>query len=909
MRFIGDFCIVYFLKFVLWFRYKVTYKGLDKLNKETLNKPGGVLFLPSHPAVLVDPALTSIAIRKHYPFRPMVIEYMYYNPALNWVMRFVKAIPIPNFETSGNSLKRKKNDKVMKTVIEGLKQGDNFLIYPGGSLKQTALEVLKGNSGVHRILQEVEDANVVLVRVKGLWGSQFSRAITGKTPDMFKVIFQGMKSVFKNLIFFTPRREVIIEFEPAPADMPMKASRRELNRYLENWYNRPDGLSEQTGEFPGDSLIFVSTSMWGKVYPKILDQDETVEFAIDIDKIPQDVQQKVLAQLQEMTQLSPEAIKPDASLSEGLGLDSLDISELIVYLKDEFNVDGVPFKELTTVKKLMALASKQIVIKEQVTEEEKDFSKWNKPLSKRKVEIAPGDTIPEVFLNNCAKRKNAMACVDLRAGILTYSQLKLRALVLTQYIARLPGNYVGIMLPASVAAYVAVLATQLAGKVPLMINWTVGAKHLESVVKLSNVQAILSSWTFIDRLHNVDLTPIEDQLIMLEDARNEFSLKDKFKAFVDSKRSTKAILKKYTKNKLSKTDQAVLLFTSGTESLPKGVPLTHANLLSNQRSALQIIDFYTDDTFLGFLPPFHAFGFNVSGLFGLLSGVRMAYAPDPTDSKGLARAVERWKATITCGAPTFLRGMIKASAPGQLDSLRMCVTGAEKAPPQLFHEIAQIGKADALIEGYGITECSPILTANEFGAPHRGVGKAVPGVTLRIVHPETYAPIPQGEQGLIVAKGENVFSGYLNPGLASPFVTIDEESWYKTGDLGFLDPEGNLTITGRMKRFVKIGAEMVSLPAIEDTLLRAVLDKGWSTEEGPILAVCAKEREGDKTKLFLFTKFSVTVDEVNIALREGGFSNLIKITAVINLEAIPIMGTGKIHYRELESEYLNKPTD
>jgi long-chain-fatty-acid--[acyl-carrier-protein] ligase len=232
VRFIGDFCIVYFLKFVLWFRYKVTYKGLDKLNKETLNKPGGVLFLPAHPAVLVDPALTSIAIRKHYPFRPMVIEYMYYNPALNWVMRFVKAIPIPNFETSGNSLKRKKNDKVMKTVIEGLKQGDNFLIYPGGSLKQTALEVLKGNSGVHRILQEVEDANVVLVRVKGLWGSQFSRAITGKTPDMFKVIFQGMKSVFKNLIFFTPRREVIIEFEPAPADMPMKASRRELNRYL-----------------------------------------------------------------------------------------------------------------------------------------------------------------------------------------------------------------------------------------------------------------------------------------------------------------------------------------------------------------------------------------------------------------------------------------------------------------------------------------------------------------------------------------------------------------------------------------------------------------------------------------------------------------------------------------------------
>jgi len=909
VRFIAECFIIYFLKFVLWFRYKVTYKGLDKLNKETLNKPGGVLFLPSHPAVFVDPALITVAIWWLYPIRPMVIEYMYYNPAINWVMRFVKALPIPNFETSGNSLKRKKNDKVMKAVVDGLKHGDNFLIYPGGSLKQTAKEILKGNSGVHRILQETEEANIVLVRVKGLWGSQFSRVMTGKTPDMFKVILQGMKSVFKNLIFFTPRREIIIEFEPAPANLPLKASRREFNGFLENWYNRPDGLSEQTGEFPGDSLMLVSTSMWGKVYPKILDRSEVVESKVEIGNIPQEVQQKVLAKLQEMTQMNPESIKLDASLSEGLGLDSLDISELIVYLKDDFDVDGVPFKELTTVKKLMGLASKQIVCKEQAIEEEQNFSKWNKPISKQKVEIAAGDTIPEVFLNNCAKRKNALACVDLRAGIMTYSQLKLRVLVLTQYISRLPGHYVGIMLPASVAAYVVVLATQLAGKVPLMINWTVGAKHLDSVMKLSNVQTILSSWVFTDRLNNVDLTPIEDHLIMLEDVRNELSLTDKLKAFLDSKRSTKAILKKYNQNKLSKDDQAVLLFTSGTESLPKGVPLTHANLLSNQRSALQIIDFYTDDSFLGFLPPFHAFGFNVSGLFGLLSGVRMAFAPDPTDAKGLARGVERWKATITCGAPTFLRGMIKGSREGQLDSLRMCVTGAEKAPPQLFHEMRQIGKEEALIEGYGITECSPVLTANEFGAPHKGVGKAVPGVAIRIVHPETYTPIAQGQQGLIIAKGENIFKGYLNPGLASPFVTIDEESWYKTGDLGFLDPEGNLTITGRMKRFVKIGAEMVSLPGIEDTLLKAVMEKGWSTEEGPVLAVCAKEQEGGKTKLFLFSKFSVTVDEVNAALREGGFSNLVKITAVIHLETIPIMGTGKIHYRELESEYLNKPTD
>lgn len=909
MRFIAELLIVYFFRFVLWFRYKVTYKGVENLNENTLNKPGGVLFLPSHPAVFVDPVLTSIGIMKKFSIRPMVIEYMYYNPAINWLMRFFKAIPVPNFETSGNSLKRNKSEKALQAVIDGLNQKDNFLIYPGGGLKQTAREILGGNSGVHRILQAAPDTNIVLVRVKGLWGSSFSRALTGQTPNMFKVIMDGVKSVFKNLLLFTPRREVIIEYEVAPADMPVHGSRLEFNRYLEHWYNRPDGLTQQEGEYPGDSLIFVSTSMWGEVYPKITVEDNNDDPDVNIASIPPGIRESVLSKLQEMTDISAANIHPEMSLSSDLGLDSLDISELNVYLKDQFDVDTVPFKELTTVGKLMALASKQIVCKEQTQNEDKDFSKWNKKFPRHEVNLAPGQTIPEVFLNQCAKKKGTIACADERSGILTYSQLKMRVLLLAAYIQKLPGKRIGIMLPASVPAYVVILATQIAGKVPVLINWTVGARHLESVVQLAGLETVLSSWVFIDKLHNVDLTPIENQLILLEDVRHEFSLSDKLKAFWWSKRSTRAILKKFNMQNISKDDEAVLLFTSGTESLPKGVPLTHENLLSNQRTIFNVIKIYSDDVFYGFLPPFHAFGFNICGILCLLAGVRVVYSPDPTNGKELARNVEKWKVTITCGAPTFLRGMIKSSNPGQLDSLRLCVTGAEKAPPQLFREMEQIGKLDALLEGYGITECSPILTANEVGKPNRGVGKAFPGIEIVIVHPETYAFLPQGQQGLILARGPNVFQGYLNPGLASPFVDIEGKTWYKTGDLGFLDPESNLTISGRMKRFIKIGAEMVSLPAIEDVLLQTALEKGWSAEEGPILAVSAKEHDGGKTKLFLFTKFSVTLDEINKALRDAGFSNLVKISALIQLEEIPLMGTGKIHYRELEAEYINKQTE
>ncbi|MBS4168676.1 AMP-binding protein [Parachlamydia sp. AcF125] len=905
MRFIAEFLIGYFFRFILWFRYKVTYKGLENLNAKTLNKPGGVLFLPNHPAVFVDPVLTTLGIIGKFPIRPLVIEYMYYNPAINWLMRFVKAIPVPNFETSGNSLKRSKNEKAIQTVVEGLKQKDNFLIYPGGGLKQTAREVLGGNSGVYRILQGASETNVVLVRVKGLWGSSFSRALTGATPNMFKVVTEGIKSVLKNLLFFTPRRQVIIEYEVAPADLPIQGSRLEFNRYLEHWYNRPDGLTQQEGEYPGDSLIFVSTSMWGEVYPKITAEETKDELDVDMHAISPEIQKNVLNKLQEMTHIQAEKIHPDMALSSDLGLDSLDISEIQVYLKDQFSVDAVPFKELTTVRKLMAIASKQIVCKEQVQEEYKDFSKWNKKVPKAEVNLAPGETIPEVFLNQCAKQGKAIACADERSGILTYSQLKMRALLLASYIQKLPGKRIGIMLPASVPAYVAILATQIAGKIPVLINWTVGARHLESVLQLANLEVVLSSWAFIDKLQNADLAPIENKLILLEDVRHEFSLTDKLKALWLSKRGTQAILKKFNTQNVKKDDEAVLLFTSGTESLPKGVPLTHENLLSNQREIFSIIKIYSDDIFYGFLPPFHAFGFNICGILCLLIGVRVVYSPDPTNGKELARNVEKWKATITCGAPTFLRGMIKATEPGQLDSLRLCVTGAEKAPPQLFREMEQIGKLDALLEGYGITECSPILTANEVGKPNRGVGKPFPGIEIAIAHPETYAFLPQGEQGLILARGPNVFHGYLNPGLASPFVEIEGKKWYKTGDLGFLDPEGNLFISGRMKRFIKIGAEMVSLPAIEDVLLQTALKKGWSTEEGPILAVNAKEQDGGKAKLFLFTKFPTTLDEVNQALREAGFSNLVRISNLIQLPELPLMGSGKIHYRELEAAYMN----
>lgn len=905
MKKVVEYVIAYLMKLALWFRYRIRVEGLDKLTKENLERSGGVLFLPNHPSYFIDPIVATLAVFPKFPIRPMIVEYMYYTPMIHGLMRFMNALPMPNFVSSSNSLKRKKSEKVIQTVIDDLKKGQNFLIYPAGKVKHTAYESIGGASAVQRILSEAPEANVVLMRIKGLWGSSFSRALAGTAPSLSSAFFDSLKVILKNLIFFTPRREIIVELVPAPADFPREASRLEMNKYLEGWYNLPDGLTKQKGDLPGDSLQLVSYSMWGDKFRPLREADDLSDKEISIAEVPKNVKEKIYHKLAELKDCDPATIKPEMTLASDLGLDSLDTADLVTFLNDQFDVAGIPANELTTVGKVLAVASKQIVCQETVEDDTGDMSKWLRPIEKKRVMIAPGDTIAEVFLNQCERASNAIACADGRIGIQTFSSLKLRSILIAEYLRKLPGKYIGIMLPASVASNLLILACELAGKVPLMVNWTVGPRHLESVVKLSDVQVVISSWAFIDRLENVDLKGVDDRLLMLEDVVRELSITDKLRAFIRSKRSTKAIMKIFGIDKLGKDSEAVLLFTSGTESMPKGVPLSNNNLLSNLRAALTFEEVFSDDVIYGILPPFHSFGFTVSGILGLLSGVRVFYSPDPMDGKRLANGFARWHITIMCGAPTFIKGMLKAATAEQLSTMRLCVTGAEKAPPELFQMLRDFGKPDSLIEAYGITECSPGLTMNPEGGRSKGVGLALPGVSLLVVHPETEAILPTGQRGLILARGPNVFNGYLNPGISSPFTIIEGERWYKTGDLGFLDEEGILTISGRMKRFIKMGGEMVSLASIEDALLQMAPRKNWPTiEEGPALAVCAKEVAGERTKIFLFSRFDLSVDEVNHSLKEAGFSNLVKVSMVTKLPEIPIMGTGKVNYRQLESQHL-----
>jgi long-chain-fatty-acid--[acyl-carrier-protein] ligase len=249
------------------------------------------------------------------------------------------------------------------------------------------------------------------------------------------------------------------------------------------------------------------------------------------------------------------------------------------------------------------------------------------------------------------------------------------------------------------------------------------------------------------------------------------------------------------------------------------VPLTDRNILTNIRDTLDVVSISDRDVMIGMLPPFHSFGIVVTTVLPVCSGLRTIYHPNPTEAAMLARLVEIYKVSLLVGTPTFLNGIVRVAEQGQLDSLRLAVTGAEKCPQAVYEALRQRCPQLVVLEGYGITECSPIVSANTAEAPVAySVGKLLPNVEGAIVELETEGRVPPGQTGMLLVRGPSIFPGYLNYDGQSPFVTFEGKLWYRTGDLVSQTADGVLFFRGRLKRFVKIGGEMVSLPAIEAAL-------------------------------------------------------------------------------------------
>lgn len=509
----------------------------------------------------------------------------------------------------------------------------------------------------------------------------------------------------------------------------------------------------------------------------------------------------------------------------------------------------------------------------------------------------PSKNVLEHFIKVFTKNKDEYFAWDNVSGTSNRADFFLKATVVSQLIkSKTDHHYVGIMLPALQSTTLLIIATYMAGKVPVMLNWTVGNKVLEHCVDITDLDIIITAGSFYDKVKEQIPDSVAKKLMFLEKEVKNISTPMKLKGLAMFK-----FPRLFINTKIDKT--AVVLFTSGSETLPKAVPLTHENVVSDLYGGLNIIDIRVQSIFLSFLPPFHSFGFTVLSILPLITGVKVAYTPNPTNLGEVVEAIRHNKANNIMATPTLLKMIMAKASKEDLESVELVISGAESLHPDIktqFEEMTK-GHNSLIIEGYGITECAPIVSLNPFDTQKtNSVGKAIKGADVIVADTNNFKKLGVHEEGMFLVRGMNVFNGYLDKEIESPFIDVDDKTYYKTGDLGYIDEDGYLFITGRLKRFVKIGGEMISLPFIEKVLVSKYGEEGKNT-----IAVEGTDK-GLEPTVVLFSTKELDKSEVNAYLRENGVAAIAKIRDIKIVDEIPILGSGKINYRYLKEIVENK---
>ena len=874
-------------KFVLVCALKLRYRIIVR-NKELLSdsrfNDKGLLVLPNHPAE-VDPFIMLVLLGLPLKLRPLVSENFFHYPGASMYMRALRAMSVTDFDKSASRTKLKQADDLLRSLVDDLKKGDHFLIYPGAQLKRSPDEKIGGRSLAYNAIQAAPETEILLVRISGLWGSLFSTAFTGITPDFWSLIKKAIGIVFKNGIFFAPRRRVTVDLSTLPEGFPKQGTKSEFNRALEAFYNQYE--DEEGRVHAKEPLTLVPHTFWSRKLPDTVEKRE-VEVDDEEFLVPGHIRQDIVFQLSEMSGKSVKDIKDNDDLVFDVGLDSINIAAIYSHIDNHYELDSsIQPVDLKRVNDLFRAAMHISKDRPRAGSELRlPKTSWPKEGKRPVPKHAAGETIPEVFLNNANLLGKFTAAVDQTSGVLTYKRAKLGVVILAREIAKLEGKYVGIMLPSTTGVYLLILACHLAGKIPVTLNWTVGPYFMNHALELTKLSHVITSEKFVDRLENVDIGNTIDKLLFIEDIRKKLTLGDKIKGAFIARKSTAKLLKHFGVENLSPDETCIVLFTSGTTALPKAVPLTHRNILSNQKAALKAIDLFPSDILMMVLPPFHVFGFTL-GILAFLTGVRSVFSPDPLDGATIGKQILKWHATVAIMAPTFFSHLFRSASLSQLKSLRVFISGAEKAPATIREFVAKLGSGTWFLEGYGLTETSPIISVNFMNQEPRGVGKVVESCDIVIREPVSGRIGGPHEVGEICVTGPSVFKGYLEFEGNDIFVDINGKSYYRTGDLGYLDEEGYLYLEGRIKQTLKRGGEMINLTAIETVLFDKAKSKKWVTDtvaHTPFACV-PKDLPNGQARVVLFSEIELSLDQVNKTLIEAGFSRLYKVNEVIKIEA------------------------
>ncbi len=857
---------------LLRLRYRLHFDGLESL--PAAGKPG-ILFLATHPT-LIDPFL--LAAELHGRFAPVLVAGRDHaaSAPLRWLARLLGSRPLPDPAEHGAQT-RQILDLELAALAGHLSSGGNLILFPGARLARQKTEDLSDNSTVEILLTRAPKTRVVVVRLRGLWGSRFSAA-SGHRPAIGVELLKALGYLFANALFFAPRREVEVAFE-AVQDLPLAQGRQALNHALEARLNAN-----------ATPRSFVPYLLWKVHAPRVLPEPPRPRVEGNPRTVPPQVRDSVRRHLQEVTGQAD--IQETHLLVQDLGLDALGHRELELWLQRAYGYACSDPASLRTVSDLY-LAATGAAVSHRQGELKSVPHAWFHSRTDLPIVMPDGDTIAEVFLKQARRDPKRVVVADQVGGVKTYRDVITAIMVLKPIFEKLEGTHVGLMLPASGGASILYLALLFAGKTPVLVNWTVGSRSMGYGLDLLGVKHVITVSTLTNRLdaQGVDLSTVKDRLLLLDEAGKQITLATKLAAAFRARFNWASLLA------AKPAGTAAVLFTSGSESHPKAVPLSHGNILANIRDAAQALNFREDERVLGCLPPFHAFGLTTTTILPLLLGLRVVYHPNPTEGRMLARIIEAYHATLLVGTPTFLGGILRTAEDRHLESLRIVVSGAEKCPEAIYATLARRWPKTTVLEGYGITECSPVVSVNREDDPRTGsIGKPLLSVEWAIVDLESGRRVEPGQSGMLLVRGPSIFSGYLNPDVESPFESFEGRDWYRTGDL-VLQDRGVLVFSGRLKRFVKLGGEMVSLPAIEEALSKRF---PGDDETEPLLAVESSAEELNPD-LILFSVAGIGRDAANAAIRAAGLSSLHNIRIVRQIDQIPTLGTGKTDYRALRA--------
>jgi acyl-[acyl-carrier-protein]-phospholipid O-acyltransferase/long-chain-fatty-acid--[acyl-carrier-protein] ligase len=488
---------------------------------------------------------------------------------------------------------------------------------------------------------------------------------------------------------------------------------------------------------------------------------------------------------------------------------------------------------------------------------------------------------------------------------LSRSKLLGAAAALSRYLRKeFSDERIAIVLPASKGSMLANLAVTLANKVPVDLNFTMGRAANESCCRRANLRVAISATQFMDRVKDF---PWPEHTLKLDELMPQLKRQIIFWWIISLLAPARLLLRLLQIPKKGGHAEAILLFTSGTTGEPKGVVVSHRNVVGNVSQFRQLLDARKTDAILGSLPFFHTFGSTVTLWYPLTEGVRIVTYPNPLEAAKCAALIERYQLTFLLATPTFLRLYLRKAEPEQLRSLRLIIVGAEKLPLDLANHFEERFHKN-VFEGYGLTETAPVVSVNlptpdtkkavaqiQPSSRLGSVGRLAPGIAAEIREAETDRKLSLFETGMLSLRGPNIFEGYLHD--AKRTAEVLRDGWLKTGDIGRFDEDGFLYIEGRLSRFSKIGGEMVPHEAIEQKIIDLLELSG--RDERP-LAIVGVQDEAKGEALVLLSAVDIDIAELRKKLQEAGVPNLWIPKHVQRVEAIAVLASGKLDLKKCQ---------